>query len=1031
MRQGNERHEIRLFTMLVMIGSLLPMMAQSPITAPRFTQFTTDDGLCHNRIRSICEDDDGFLWIGTEYGISRFDGSQFVNYFPWPTPTLNAPKSLVTRIVKDQYNRIWFSRGNNSICLDKHTGTWHNFTVDSLPDGTKLLDPPLNTFFLDGRWRIIHPKGHLLYSYDLFTGRHSQLNIDSLLVEVGAPPRKTNFMQFGERPDRSWFLMYTGGLVHLDSSSHVIRYYPIDLEYGGVLNVNSDNFYFQMWQNGYFRLDAKEGHLRNFVYGDPPDNLEDIVHGILVLDSTHKWVATEKGLYSVDEAAMRSVPLDLGGTGEIGTACLVIKRTQSGHIWVGSEQGLFHYDPFTAGFEYHEAKLATAYTYENPIFDIDEDHDNNRLYITSRGGALGVVTDTGTIELSEKISVNPEFMQLHQDSDGIWWLLSRNQLYHFDPNQLTLTPVPTPTRRSPHPGLIWQVKEDSHKRLWFGMSRDGLWLYDMRTRDFQYITCEEHGLCDVNVMDLVIDELHQQIWVATHTSGVWVSDLTDIHFKNLPIAYEGQYAKYVYSIDVDALGNIWMAAVNGLLRLNTDTPGDTVVTFLGIESGLPEPQLTTLLYDGRDHIWTATTGKLISINIRSLEITVYDHEYGVDISPLAIYTLVKGAYGYLYAGGRTGYLKWKTAALRKDTAIPNMYIDRIDVPGDSSYAFMSTKHQTSLRLPNHRNQLTIHFGAIDFSSSHKNKYTWKLEGYDDTWQTGTSPVTYTRLPPGKYVFTAAIMGQEEYATHMSIQIVPAFWQTIYFKIGMTLLLLLASLLFYKWRMRLYREKEAIRSQLSQRIAEVEMKALRAQINPHFIFNCLNSINRFIQMRETDTASLYLTKFARLIRLALDLSRDNLVPLDKELELITLYIEMENLRFTGRFSWEIKIDPAVDPSSIAIPPMILQPYIENAIWHGLMNLHHDNGELSIVIEPEGDDLLIRIEDNGIGREAAARMKSKQAVKHKSFGMALTSERLKLFQHQSGRNIKVTVEDLVLANGSPGGTAVIITLSNFES
>jgi hypothetical protein len=252
MPQVNERYVISVFTFLVMCGSLLPLKAQAPIPTPRFTQFTTDDGLCHNRVRSLCEDDDGFLWIGTEYGISRFDGSQFVNYFPWPTPTLNSPKALISKIYKDQHNRIWFSRGTNMICLDKKTGTWHDFTIDTLPDGTALNEPPQHAVFHDGLWRVIHPDGQVMYIYDLFAGTTSRMNLDSLLHISNAPPRKSNLIQLNERPDQSWFLMYPGGLVHLDSSDHVIRSYVIDFNYGGALDVNSEDFYFQIWQHGYF-----------------------------------------------------------------------------------------------------------------------------------------------------------------------------------------------------------------------------------------------------------------------------------------------------------------------------------------------------------------------------------------------------------------------------------------------------------------------------------------------------------------------------------------------------------------------------------------------------------------------------------------------------------------------------------------------------------------------------------------------------------------------------------------------------------
>ena len=177
------------------------------------------------------------------------------------------------------------------------------------------------------------------------------------------------------------------------------------------------------------------------------------------------------------------------------------------------------------------------------------------------------------------------------------------------------------------------------------------------------------------------------------------------------------------------------------------------------------------------------------------------------------------------------------------------------------------------------------------------------------------------------------------------------------------------------------------SEFEQRIAETEMAALRAQMNPHFIFNCLNSIQFFTAQNDSEKASDYLTKFSRLIRLVLENSRSEKVTLANELDTLRLYIEMEAMRFPQKLHYRIRVDDWVDVDSIQMPPLLLQPFVENAIWHGLMH-KEEGGTVTVQIQQNPENLLhIEITDDGIGRQRAAEFKSKSATKHKSFGMKL--------------------------------------------
>lgn len=218
--------------------------------------------------------------------------------------------------------------------------------------------------------------------------------------------------------------------------------------------------------------------------------------------------------------------------------------------------------------------------------------------------------------------------------------------------------------------------------------------------------------------------------------------------------------------------------------------------------------------------------------------------------------------------------------------------------------------------------------------------------------------------------------------------------------------------------------------LRQRSAELKMQALRAQMNPHFIFNCLSAINHFVLNGETEKASGYLTQFARLIRLVLVNSEKKTISLEEELVMLKLYLDMEKLRFKDAFDYHIYYDAAVQPSMIEVPSFILQPFCENAIWHGLLH-KEGKGKLTIDLSMKQDAIIIAITDNGIGREKAAQAATRPAEKQGAFGLSLTTERLALFNNQTKAAGSFLIEDLVDPSGEARGTRVILSIQNKNS
>ncbi len=223
-----------------------------------------------------------------------------------------------------------------------------------------------------------------------------------------------------------------------------------------------------------------------------------------------------------------------------------------------------------------------------------------------------------------------------------------------------------------------------------------------------------------------------------------------------------------------------------------------------------------------------------------------------------------------------------------------------------------------------------------------------------------------------------------------------------------------------------KEAEHILMATKQKMSEVEMQALRAQMNPHFIFNCLNSINRYIVKSDQITASLYLTRFAKLIRLILDNSNSKNVILSNELEALRLYIEMESLRFDKKFDYTIQVDEGINTDSIEMPPLIIQPYVENAIWHGLLH-KEESGRLDIHISLAGETILrCIIQDNGVGREKAKELRSKSATTRKSLGLKLTEDRINLLNEHARLNASIEIIDLKNELNQALGTKVILRI-----
>jgi len=232
--------------------------------------------------------------------------------------------------------------------------------------------------------------------------------------------------------------------------------------------------------------------------------------------------------------------------------------------------------------------------------------------------------------------------------------------------------------------------------------------------------------------------------------------------------------------------------------------------------------------------------------------------------------------------------------------------------------------------------------------------------------------------------------------------------------GMGLILLIAFLLYNRYQLKQ-------KSKFELKAIQMELKALRAQINPHFTFNIMTSIQHYILDNQPDAAQKYLGKFARLVRSVLDNSETPLVTIEEDLKALDLYVELDTLRFENNFDYKKIIDEEIDVGFDRIPAMLLQPHVENAIWHGLQH-KEGKGKITVELKRQEDMLLCSIEDNGVGRKKAQELQSANKTKHKSMGMFISRERLRIINSKNKSNLNVNVRDLEDANGNALGTKI---------
>lgn len=437
-------------------------------------------------------------------------------------------------------------------------------------------------------------------------------------------------------------------------------------------------------------------------------------------------------------------------------------------------------------------------------------------------------------------------------------------------------------------------------------------------------------------------------------------------------------------------------------------------------------QITSLLEGEAGTLWLGTKNGLVYLDPVRDSVRRFTREDGLINTVFTERACFKDTNGVLYFGGDQGIDYFHPAQIGANPVPPDLYVRSVNVNNQPVKGDFPGREPVEIVLNPNEKFIEIELIGVHLASPHSVQYAYRMSQSDQWNNLGRNRnITLANLSPGRYTLEGKCANGDGVWSSprrlLVIRLRPPFWQTAWF-ISLASAALLGLIYgIYRYRVGQVRKIEQVKTELNKRIAEIEMKALRAQMNPHFLFNSLNSVKLLIDTGNRKDAKRYLTKYGQLIRKILNNSRKKFIRMDEELETLKLYLELEQMRFKN-FRYSITISPDVETDFLEIPPLLLQPYVENALWHGLM--HKDRGEkiLSIEVKRAAEHIVIVIEDNGIGRKQAQLIKTRSRTKKESLGLSISRDRLNFLKDLYGTEVQVEIID----HEDPTGTQVVIML-----
>ncbi len=971
-----------------------------------FKIYNVNDGLPSTTIGAVYEDKYGYLWVGTVAGLSRFDGRQFVNYsIADGLPALGAIVAL-----QDSRERLW-------VRTFAGMAQFRNNRFITYP-----ISDNQNDLYV---FNIIETKNKRIWA---LTGKGVYEFADSLWKKIRLYPG------FENRPCRN--IIETNGELYVCYPTDIVcrnrdeKWLEIakNKDYGSIFNVmsmqnrqiwvsSSTNIY-KIRDHQLVPLSKRNGVAKNyFSYlvdskkrlwlegGDflkvskPADwqNFSDLInydryYSFINEDSNHNiWTSTTQGLLKIKDIGFsvidknNGVPLD--------GIYNIITLPDSGVLFSsGLKTGLLLYTgssckqimpPKAPGNENYYRDPVDAYTFD----------DNNTLWMVTRfkrflhfnGKTLEDFSNVFHFKTTDLI------YDLHYAKDRKKFFICADSTLLYGNSSKIIDFIPQNTGvRLPRPTRLHELKNGL---LLLYIARKGVYCIDVANNLIPLITEINDNEKSAQLGVLFCEDDGNSFWIAIPGLGLFEYEVTK---NNLPIlknhitVKEGLQSNNILSVTNDKQNRLWVATNTGL-----------------------------------DILQKSKTGSWDVFNYaksEDLTITVCDFErLACDIK------------GNVWLSSPKKLIKFNTADIKLYKEIPRIIIEKISLAfketdwsklTDSLYGYWQLPRNPVLNYS--QNTLGIFFNAIDLSTSNSNpEYSYKLLPLDTSWSIPSKikSVSFSQLPAGRYQF---IVRAKDRASGWSTPAVfgfaikPPFWQTWWFRLIVIIFAAFIIISIFRARIKKIRTDALIKNQLK----ELEMKALKAQMNPHFIYNALNSIQALVANDKKNEGIHYIGSFSRLLRQVLDNSESNIISLDKELETIGLYIQLESLRLDMLLDYKKNIPENIVTDFEKIPPLILQPFVENALWHGLSR-KKGKKEIKITVSINDTWLICDITDNGIGRKKAGEYKNSSTAIHQSRGIEITRKRLIDFNEDQ---LVTPIEffDLYDDKKNPSGTRVTIRI-----
>jgi len=481
--------------------------------------------------------------------------------------------------------------------------------------------------------------------------------------------------------------------------------------------------------------------------------------------------------------------------------------------------------------------------------------------------------------------------------------------------------------------------------------------------------------------------------------------------------------KRISGLTVSDDGTLWVASYDaGVVGYR----GGKVIAHLSRQQGLSS-EICRTMFAYRNILWIGTDKGLNKVRLDRPDYPVdrYNSQDGLG-SDMINCIFADGS--VVYVGTPAGISYFDETRVNTSEACP-LYLLSIQNSGRELI-----DDSSSLLLPYTDKHLRLEFAGISYRAVGGVTYRYRLLGLDTIWRTTRENfLEYLTLPSGKYTLQLQAVnkfGVTSRLLPLNFGVATPWWQTWWFDALVFLSAISLTWGFVSFRIRQVRNREKEKERLSQRMMELEYSALQSQMNPHFIFNCLNSIQQYVFDQDIFAANKYITGFAKLIRATLQNSSREFIFLSEEISYLSGYLSLEKLRFKEKMDYTFDVDPALQAGAYLVPPMLIQPYVENSMRHGLRHKTNGKGLIHIRFRHEGDRLSAIIEDNGIGRKKAATFKTREHIEYQSKGMSLTADRVRMINARYKQPIRVEVFDLEDEAGEASGTRVVLTLPFFH-